>query len=330
MNDSQEMMIVRPERSAVVLTPVMDLQQAKARLAEFQEFCTGYLKKSDDGGNDGGDFGVIPGAGSKQVLLKSGADKLCEIYGLYDEYVFETKIEDFDSGHIDYTLICVLKSRRDDSVVGSGVGSCSSFEAKYRWRVQQRTCPKCGAPAIMRSKFDDCGWYCFDKKGGCGEKFSAGDVLITEQEVGRVVNPDIWDTKNTVLKMAKKRAKIDAVIGVTRSSGIFTQDLEEQQERDTVVVEKVAAPGQQAQPVNSSSQPQSSGGTQAAAPSSSNGVRCISEAQGKRFFALAREGGLKREDIDRYLNGKGWDSIEAIPRSDYDSACAWAQSGGNV
>jgi hypothetical protein len=42
-----------------------------------------------------------------------------------------------------------------------------------------------------------------------------------------VENPDILDTVNTVLKMAKKRAKIDAVIGVTRSSGLFTQDMED-------------------------------------------------------------------------------------------------------
>jgi len=33
--------------------------------------------------------------------------------------------------------------------------------------------------------------------------------------------------KNTILKMAKKRAKVDATLAATRSSGIFTQDIED-------------------------------------------------------------------------------------------------------
>lgn len=40
-------------------------------------------------------------------------------------------------------------------------------------------------------------------------------------------NPDIADTYNTVLKMAKKRALVDAVKSTTAASDIFTQDLED-------------------------------------------------------------------------------------------------------
>lgn len=43
----------------------------------------------------------------------------------------------------------------------------------------------------------------------------------------RVENIDIADTYNTVLKMAKKRAHVDAILTVTAASDIFTQDLEE-------------------------------------------------------------------------------------------------------
>jgi len=38
-------------------------------------------------------------------------------------------------------------------------------------------------------------------------------------------NPDIADTYNTVLKMAKKRAHIDATLTVTGAADLFTQDL---------------------------------------------------------------------------------------------------------
>jgi hypothetical protein len=222
-------LIVR-ERSSVLLMPVMDLNTAKNRLREFEEFCAHYLTESEDGGNDGGDYGVIPGT-KKKTLLKSGSDKLAELYGLYDEYVIISSVENWEKGLFDYTLKCVLKSRRDDSMVGAGVGSCSSFESKYRWRDMKRSCPQCGKQTIIKGqeKFGG-GWICWRKEGksdGCGAKFGDSDKSITEQTVGRVENPDIIDSKNTVLKMAKKRAKIDAVIGVTRSSGIFTQDMDD-------------------------------------------------------------------------------------------------------
>lgn len=216
------------ERSSVLLAPVMDVNTALSRLQEFQSFCANYLQESKDGGLDGGDYGAIPGAGTKKVLMKSGADKLCEIYGLYDEYLVVSTVEDWEKGLFHYTLKCVLRSRRDDSMVGSGVGSCSSFESKYRWRDQQRQCPACGKAAIIKGRVEyGGGWLCFEKKGGCKAKYKDGDKSIEGQVVGRIENPDIADAINTVLKMAKKRAKIDAVIGVTRSSGIFTQDLDD-------------------------------------------------------------------------------------------------------
>lgn len=40
-------------------------------------------------------------------------------------------------------------------------------------------------------------------------------------------NQDSFSIVNTLLKMAKKRALVDAVLSATRSSGVFTQDIEE-------------------------------------------------------------------------------------------------------
>ena len=37
---------------------------------------------------------------------------------------------------------------------------------------------------------------------------------------------DPYNIINTILKMAKKRALIDAVLSATRTSGIFSQDLD--------------------------------------------------------------------------------------------------------
>lgn len=227
-DDSTAELAVRRTPGDVVLMPVMDVARAKQRLVELQDFCAGYLQESKDGGQDGGDFGIIPGAGKKKVLLKSGAEKLCDVYGLADRYRILSKVEDFVNGLFDYTIECELVRKTDEMFVGSGLGSCSSYESKYRWRDASRKCPQCGGEYIIKGKAEfGGGWLCWKKKGGCGAMFSDTDTGITEQKVGRTENPDITDTKNTVLKIAKKRAKIDAVIGVTRSSGLFTQDLEE-------------------------------------------------------------------------------------------------------
>jgi hypothetical protein len=141
-------------------------------------------------------------------------------------------------------LECTLRSRRDDSFLGTGLGSCSTFESRYRWRQAQRLCPQCRQAAIIKGKQEyGGGWLCFKNKGGCGAKFNDNDPNIISQEVGRVENPDIADAKNTVLKMAKKRAKIDAVIGVTRSAGMFTQDMEDLSHQPIIDVKAVVLDG---------------------------------------------------------------------------------------
>lgn len=215
---------ISPAQIAEYLHPVMDLQTAKARLLEFQQFVKFYLK-------DGEDYGIIPGT-PKPTLLKPGADKLCELYGLADTYpdsrIHRTEDWTKDPPLFDYEVTCVLIHKSAGFVVGEGMGSCNSYEGKYRWRDASRKCPKCSKETIIKGKEEyGGGWLCFAKKGGCGAKFLDADPTIMSQNVGRIANPDIADIKNTILKMAKKRAKIDATIAATRSSGIFTQDLED-------------------------------------------------------------------------------------------------------
>ena len=216
---TREAIVVRDEQAAaLVLTPIMNVDLAKKRLAEFQEFVSGYLKEDED-------YGIIPGT-KKPCLWKPGADKLCELYGLADDYEILTQVERFDAepALFDYTVKCILTSRRDRGLVATGLGSCNTYEAKYKWREAQRLCPQCHQPFIIKGKEEyGGGWFCFPKKGGCGAKFGDGDPAIENQKAGRIPNDDIAAQKNTVLKMAKKRAKVDAVLSATRSSGLFEQ-----------------------------------------------------------------------------------------------------------
>jgi hypothetical protein len=220
----QEAIVVREVDDGLALSPVMNIQVAKERLAQFQEFVKGYLVENED-------YGTIPGT-AKPTLLKPGADKLCELYGLADTYEILDKVEDWKMlpPLFDYTIRCTLYSKRNMGLVSTGLGSCNSYESKYRWREAKRTCPTCHKATIIKGKEQyGGGWICWKKEGksdGCGAKFPDGDP-IELQIVGKVDNDDIATIKNTILKIAKKRAKVDATLAATRSSGIFTQDMED-------------------------------------------------------------------------------------------------------
>ncbi len=178
---------------------------------------------------EGQHFGLVPGCGPKPALLKAGAEKLCFAFRMAPS--FDITLTQLENGHREYQIICTLKHIVTGYVLGSGVGCCSTMESKYRWRKAERVCPECGSTAIIKGKAEyGGGWICFARKGGCGEKFKDDDAKITGQEVGRTENTDIADVYNTVLKIGKKRAHVDAVLTATAASDIFAQDIEENPE----------------------------------------------------------------------------------------------------
>lgn len=63
-----------------------------------------------------------------------------------------------------------------------------------------------------------------NKKTGLVEAEGIGCCNSREK---KFKNQDSFSIINTLLKMAKKRALVDAVLSATRSSGIFTQDMED-------------------------------------------------------------------------------------------------------
>jgi len=173
---------------------------------------------------EGEHFGCIPGCGNRKTLLQPGAQKLTMTFRLAPEYQIQET--NYDRGHKEYRVICTLKSITSGNFVGQGVGCCSTLEGKYRWKGGARKCPECGKEAIIKGKAEyGGGWLCFAKKGGCGAKWADGAAEIEGQSVDKVEHDSPADFYNTVLKMAKKRAFVDATITATAASDIFTQDV---------------------------------------------------------------------------------------------------------
>ena len=150
------------------------------------------------------DYGTIPGT-PKPTLYKSGAEKLCELYGFAIEMADKREERDYKTGFYLAELTVRLRHRGTGQVVAEGVGEANVYEAKYRWRwVSERDLPKGIDPANLMAKE-------YSNKDG------------TKFKKYRVENADLFDVWNTVLKMAKKRALVDAALSATRSSGIFSQ-----------------------------------------------------------------------------------------------------------
>jgi hypothetical protein len=166
-------------------------------------------------------FGVIPGTGKKPSLYKSGAEKLCFTFRLAPE--FEVERIDLPNGHREYNVKCRLRSMGSNTIVGEGVGSCSTMESKYRYRnASDYEILDNPIPRDARERKAE---Y---RKQGFGMKQVDGSwVWVRYTSEGKVENPDIADTYNTVLKMGKKRAFVDATITATAASDIFTQDVED-------------------------------------------------------------------------------------------------------
>ena len=138
---------------------------------------------------EGEHYGKIPGCGDKPTLLKPGAEKLSTTFRLAPSYLVTEK--SLPAGHREYQVICTLTHIPTGVIFGQGVGAASTMESKYRYRKQERVCPKCGKETIIKGKAEYGGGYiCFAKKGGCGAKFKEDDKAITDQIVGRVEYED--------------------------------------------------------------------------------------------------------------------------------------------
>ena len=140
------------------------IEQAKQRKEELDLFVQEVLIAEIDYGN-------IPKT-DKYCLFKSGAEKLCDLYGYGKRFELISRDVDSEKPYFAYEIKAVLFDGNTGQIVAEGVGCCNSKEKKYL-------------------------------------KYAP------------------FDTANIVLKMAKKRAFVDAVLTATRSSDVFSQDIVE-------------------------------------------------------------------------------------------------------
>lgn len=151
------------ENISIVPDLAISLNEAKDRLLMLQSFVKEMMIVNVD-------YGFIPNC-TKPSLFKSGAEKLCDIFGFSKKIEVINRVENWEKSLFHYEIKATLINKKTGLVEAEGIGSCNNRERKYKTQ-------------------------------------------------------DGYSIINTILKMAKKRAFIDAVLSATRSSGLFTQDIE--------------------------------------------------------------------------------------------------------
>ena len=232
-----EKQLITQNSSAPVVMP-MSIKDLLSRQSAVVEAVSKAMK-------EGLHYGSVPGI-EKPFLQKPGAELLCLMFGL--SATFKVEERQLPSDHREFVITCSLT--RGDHVIAEGVGSCSTMEAKYRYRKGKGE----AIGAVPREYWD---LRKTDPKAaqrmigfGNGTEKTPDGWVITKA-AARVENPDIADQYNTVLKMAKKRAYVDACITACAASEFFTQD-EDAVTGDAHIIESVvvadAIPQQQAAP----------------------------------------------------------------------------------
>lgn len=179
------------------------------KIAQMQAVVQKTLKEEQD-------YGKVPGT-NKPTLLKPGGEKICMLFGLNPSYEFLQTTENYDKEFFSYNIRCTLF--KNGQPVAQGVGSCNSKEKKYRFiNVDEIPENYAGYSEQIADKY--------------------GRIKF------KINNPDVCSLVNTILKMAKKRAFIDAVLQVASLSEVFTQDLEDmkdflqQEQNETMTLEQ--------------------------------------------------------------------------------------------
>lgn len=210
-------------------------------------------------------YGTIPGT-NKPSLYKPGAEKLSLTFRLRPEY--DIRRSDLPGAHREYEVVCTLYHIPTGQSVGQGVGSATTMEGKYRFRpgpVELTDKP------VPQEYWNNRDVNLLGGKGFVPKKNDAGKwVIAIKGEAVEHDNPA--DYYNTVLKMAKKRAHVDAILTATAASDIFTQDVEDMPEVIPGAQKEAQSSATQKQPLQ---EPQKKGTKKEAAPAEEQTVSVL-------------------------------------------------------
>lgn len=260
------------------------------------------------------DYGIIPGT-PKPTLYKPGSEKILSMFHL----AVEPRVEDLSTPDcIRYRVFVTVTHAPSGLVLGTGIGEASSAESKYQWRE-----------VVCREEWEATPE---DRKRLKWKRGGKNGVYSVQQ-----VRAEMDDVANTVLKMAKKRAQIDATLTCTAASDMFSQDIEELRDAGLDPAMGESEPSGEPLPQNlqrketapttqTQSAPQHTTAQQSTQRTADGGGQVISEQQAKRFWAVSMQTHSDYKQIMGYLKDvHGISNKNQILASRYEDAMQWAE-----
>jgi hypothetical protein len=150
------------------------------------------------------DYGRIPGT-PQDSLWDPGASQIIGAFNCYCGERRILKLEDSDEKIVACVEVPII-SRATQQVVGSGIGAASTLETKYKYRW---------VPKPKEWGYDEVAIKTFKTKRG---KDDEGDVILY-----RIPNPEHSELLNTIVKMASKRAEVDAAESLPGVASVLRQ-----------------------------------------------------------------------------------------------------------
>lgn len=208
--------LVRQERTPGLVRPVATPDEVVEHHTVVSQLIVRALKEGED-------YGTIPGAGDRKVLMKPGAERLCIAFGCRPDYDVVEKEIDHDR-EISYALTKwnTANSKPAEQVIeqmkAEGSGRFKK-DKNNRWLWQERVEEKGSAFGLYRYVIR-CSLIRQD-----GLVLGTGIGSCSSLESKYIRSPR--DTENTILKMAQKRALVAATLHAFGLSDRFTQDIED-------------------------------------------------------------------------------------------------------
>ena len=191
----QDVLVIDKPRSPQV-TPET-IQETMQSIALLQDMVRHTLIRDVD-------YGRIPGT-PQDSLWDPGASMIIGSFNCYCGQRRILKLEDGDSK----IAVCIevpILSRRAQQEVGSGIGAASTLETKYKYRWVAKP---------QDWGYDDAAIKTFKAKRGREDG--------RETMLYRIPNPEHSELLNTIIKMASKRAEVDAAESLPGVSSVLRQ-----------------------------------------------------------------------------------------------------------
>jgi len=191
----QDVLVIDKPRSPQV-TPET-IQETMQSIALLQDMVRHTLIRDVD-------YGRIPGT-PQDSLWDPGASMIIGSFNCYCGQRRILKLEDGDSK----IAVCIevpILSRRAQQEVGSGIGAASTLETKYKYRWVAKP---------QDWGYDDAAIKTFKTKRGREDG--------RETMLYRIPNPEHSELLNTIIKMASKRAEVDAAESLPGVSSVLRQ-----------------------------------------------------------------------------------------------------------